>query len=198
LLVQETELFQQHDLQVLEWAAAHKRVVVTHDVNTMTKQCISATRGRPATARGCDRSKRTGNRERDRRTRHLAQLQSAGGVSKPSYPSSHLTAQSRLSAACAASIRCLTESRAYLISRLRRAFATASVLECTWSFSPVQLPATETRSRRLPDRRQARCKIESFKPLPPRPTTVAIFVRYTTSEDGPKVRAAVALLLIVE
>ena len=37
LLVQETEVFQQDDTQVLDWATAHDRVVVTHDANTMTK-----------------------------------------------------------------------------------------------------------------------------------------------------------------
>ena len=37
LLVQETEVFQQDDPLVLDWAAANNRVVVTHDVNTMTK-----------------------------------------------------------------------------------------------------------------------------------------------------------------
>lgn len=37
LLVQETEVFQQDDPQVLDWAATNNRVIVTHDVNTMTK-----------------------------------------------------------------------------------------------------------------------------------------------------------------
>jgi predicted nuclease of predicted toxin-antitoxin system len=37
VLVQETEVFQQDDPQVLDWAAAHDRVILTHDVNTMTK-----------------------------------------------------------------------------------------------------------------------------------------------------------------
>ncbi len=36
LLVQETAAFQQDDPQVLDWAAANNRVIVTHDVNTMT------------------------------------------------------------------------------------------------------------------------------------------------------------------
>jgi hypothetical protein len=37
VLVQETKLFQQEDSLILDWAAANKRVVLTHDVNTMTK-----------------------------------------------------------------------------------------------------------------------------------------------------------------
>ena len=37
LLVQETEVMQQDDPEVLDWAVAHNRVVMTHDVNTMTK-----------------------------------------------------------------------------------------------------------------------------------------------------------------
>jgi predicted nuclease of predicted toxin-antitoxin system len=37
LLAQETEVFQKDDPQVLDWAAAHNRVIVTHDANTMTK-----------------------------------------------------------------------------------------------------------------------------------------------------------------
>jgi predicted nuclease of predicted toxin-antitoxin system len=37
LLAQEVEVFQQDDLAVLAWAATHNRVVITHDVNTMTK-----------------------------------------------------------------------------------------------------------------------------------------------------------------
>jgi predicted nuclease of predicted toxin-antitoxin system len=37
LLVQETELFQQKDSRILDWAAAHNRVILSHDVNTMTK-----------------------------------------------------------------------------------------------------------------------------------------------------------------
>ena len=37
LLVQDTEVFQQGDRQVLDWAAANNRVIVTHDVNTMTR-----------------------------------------------------------------------------------------------------------------------------------------------------------------
>jgi predicted nuclease of predicted toxin-antitoxin system len=37
LLVQETEVSEQDDPHVLDWAAAHNRVIVTHDVNTMTK-----------------------------------------------------------------------------------------------------------------------------------------------------------------
>lgn len=37
LPVQETEAYQQEDPKVLDWAAAHNRVVLTHDVNTMTK-----------------------------------------------------------------------------------------------------------------------------------------------------------------
>ena len=37
LLVQETEVFQQDDPEVLDWAVVHNRVVITHDVNTMTK-----------------------------------------------------------------------------------------------------------------------------------------------------------------
>ena len=37
LAVQETEVYQQEDPEVLDWAALHNRVVLTHDVNTMTK-----------------------------------------------------------------------------------------------------------------------------------------------------------------
>lgn len=37
VLVQETELFQKEDSLILNWATANKRVVLTHDVNTMTK-----------------------------------------------------------------------------------------------------------------------------------------------------------------
>jgi hypothetical protein len=37
LLVQETEVYQREDPDVLDWAALHSRVVLTHDVNTMTK-----------------------------------------------------------------------------------------------------------------------------------------------------------------
>ena len=37
VLVQETEVFQQEDPQVLDWAVAHNCVIITHDVNTMTK-----------------------------------------------------------------------------------------------------------------------------------------------------------------
>jgi Domain of unknown function (DUF5615) len=37
LLVQETEVFQQDDPAVLDWASTHNRVVLTHDVNTITK-----------------------------------------------------------------------------------------------------------------------------------------------------------------
>ena len=37
LLVQDTEVFQQDDPEVLDWAVTHNRVVITHDVNTMTK-----------------------------------------------------------------------------------------------------------------------------------------------------------------
>jgi len=37
LLVQETEVFQKDDPEVLDWAVAHDRVILTHDVNTMTK-----------------------------------------------------------------------------------------------------------------------------------------------------------------
>ncbi len=37
LLVQETDIGQQDDPSVLAWAAAHNRVLITHDVNTMTK-----------------------------------------------------------------------------------------------------------------------------------------------------------------
>ena len=37
LLVQDTELFQTEDPQILDWAAASGRVVLTHDVNTMTR-----------------------------------------------------------------------------------------------------------------------------------------------------------------
>jgi predicted nuclease of predicted toxin-antitoxin system len=37
LLVQETASFQKDDPQVLDWAAANNRVIVTHDVNTMTE-----------------------------------------------------------------------------------------------------------------------------------------------------------------
>ena len=37
LLVQETEAYRQEDSKVLDWAAAHNRVVLTHDVNTMTR-----------------------------------------------------------------------------------------------------------------------------------------------------------------
>lgn len=37
VLVQETELFQKEDALILNWAVANKRVVLTHDVNTMTK-----------------------------------------------------------------------------------------------------------------------------------------------------------------
>ena len=37
LLVQETEIYQHEDPEVLDGAASHQRVVLTHDVNTMTK-----------------------------------------------------------------------------------------------------------------------------------------------------------------
>ncbi len=37
LLVQDTEVFQKNDPEVLNWANLHNRVVVTHDVNTMTQ-----------------------------------------------------------------------------------------------------------------------------------------------------------------
>ena len=37
LLVQEANIVQYDDLNVLAWAAAHSRVVITHDVNTMTR-----------------------------------------------------------------------------------------------------------------------------------------------------------------
>lgn len=37
LLVRDTKVFQQEDPLVLDWAIACGRVVVTHDVNTMTK-----------------------------------------------------------------------------------------------------------------------------------------------------------------
>lgn len=37
LLVQETESYQREDPEVLDWAAAPNRVVLTHDVNTMSK-----------------------------------------------------------------------------------------------------------------------------------------------------------------
>jgi hypothetical protein len=33
----ETEVFQQDDPEVLDWAVVHNRIVITHDVNTMTK-----------------------------------------------------------------------------------------------------------------------------------------------------------------
>ena len=41
LLVQETEVFQQDDPTVLDWAFTHNRVVLTHDVNTMTKHAYA-------------------------------------------------------------------------------------------------------------------------------------------------------------
>jgi hypothetical protein len=37
LLVQDTEVFQHDDPTVLDWAVTHHRIVITHDVNTMTK-----------------------------------------------------------------------------------------------------------------------------------------------------------------
>jgi hypothetical protein len=37
LLAQETEIYQHEDPEVLDWAASHQRVVLTHEVNTMTK-----------------------------------------------------------------------------------------------------------------------------------------------------------------
>jgi predicted nuclease of predicted toxin-antitoxin system len=37
LLIQETDIVQYDDPTVLAWAAAHHRVVITHDVNTMTR-----------------------------------------------------------------------------------------------------------------------------------------------------------------
>ena len=37
LLVQDTELFQTEDPQILDWAASSGRIVLTHDVNTMTR-----------------------------------------------------------------------------------------------------------------------------------------------------------------
>lgn len=37
LLAQETEVYQREDTDVLDWASLHDRVVLTHDVNTMTK-----------------------------------------------------------------------------------------------------------------------------------------------------------------
>lgn len=41
VLVQETEVFQQDDPQVLDWAARHGRVIVTHDVNTMIRHAYA-------------------------------------------------------------------------------------------------------------------------------------------------------------
>ena len=37
LPAQETEVYQRDDPEVLDWASLHNRVVLTHDVNTMTK-----------------------------------------------------------------------------------------------------------------------------------------------------------------
>lgn len=37
LPAQETEVYQRDDQDLLDWAALHNRVVLTHDVNTMTK-----------------------------------------------------------------------------------------------------------------------------------------------------------------
>jgi len=37
LLVQDTELFETEDPEILDWAASSGRVVLTHDVNTMTR-----------------------------------------------------------------------------------------------------------------------------------------------------------------
>ncbi|MGH9755392.1 MAG: DUF5615 family PIN-like protein [Blastocatellia bacterium] len=37
LLAQETEIYQCEDPEVLDWASLRNRVVLTHDVNTMTK-----------------------------------------------------------------------------------------------------------------------------------------------------------------
>jgi hypothetical protein len=37
LPAQETEVYQHDDPDLLDWAAMHNRVVLTHDVNTMTK-----------------------------------------------------------------------------------------------------------------------------------------------------------------
>lgn len=36
LLAQETEICQREDREMLDWAALHNRVVLTHDVKTMT------------------------------------------------------------------------------------------------------------------------------------------------------------------
>jgi hypothetical protein len=36
-LVQEVEVFQKEDPEVLDWATTHNRVIITHDVNTMTR-----------------------------------------------------------------------------------------------------------------------------------------------------------------
>ncbi len=37
MLAQETEIYQREDPEVLDWAASQSRVILTHDVNTMTK-----------------------------------------------------------------------------------------------------------------------------------------------------------------
>lgn len=37
LPVQDTDVYQHEDPEVLDWAAAHNRVVLTHDANTMAK-----------------------------------------------------------------------------------------------------------------------------------------------------------------
>src|SRR5437762_5636357 len=48
LLVQDTELFQTEDPQILDWAASNGRVVLTHDVNTMTRHAYERReRGEP-------------------------------------------------------------------------------------------------------------------------------------------------------
>jgi hypothetical protein len=41
LLVQDTDASQQNDAAVLDWAVAHNRVVIMHDVNTMTKHAYT-------------------------------------------------------------------------------------------------------------------------------------------------------------
>lgn len=46
--VQEVGLMGQPDSVILEWAAQHQRVLLTHDVNTMTKEAYArATAGLP-------------------------------------------------------------------------------------------------------------------------------------------------------
>ena len=51
--VQDTEIYQADDPTVLEWAAREQRVLLTHDVSTMTRYAYDRTRsGLPMPGRG--------------------------------------------------------------------------------------------------------------------------------------------------